>query len=304
MPKERSNRFATRWLTTTSAIVFGVMVVAACTHPSSQGSSPVAVQNTAPAPPLKIALNTEDMGTTSDLSKLSETLKNLFKERRAEHAYRVGMETRTDVAEEERLEKTVYILAEDSVKAAEFLKVVSAVHATGADPVQIPGAVEGLSLAGDRAQEPPRRGEKVRETRDVSLENIRPNPLLLLVAIGKPKRRLPYDGFDVSLNEVRTFDLSVSQEYTRVVIDVYLPQDNDYVVNGKHVEKSNLLAELKVRLAQTLPQRSTAGKTISVLIPDQASTSYASLLVLAEAAHKAGAEVLRLSRGEMALPEK
>jgi hypothetical protein len=90
----------------------------------------------------------------------------------------------------------------------------------------------------------------------------------------------------------------------RIVVDVYLPQDNDYVVNGKHVEKSNLLAELKVRLAQTLPQRSTVGKTISVLIPDTAPTSYASLLVLAEAAHKAGADLLRLNRGEMALPEK
>jgi hypothetical protein len=80
------------------------------------------------------------------------------------------------------------------VKAAEFLKVVSAVHATGADPVQIPGAVEDLPLVGDRVQEPPRRGEKVSETR-VKIEDIRPNPLLLFVTIGKPKSRT-YDGFN------------------------------------------------------------------------------------------------------------
>jgi biopolymer transport protein ExbD len=84
---------------------------------------------------MKLKLNTEDMGTVYDTSKLSTTLAQLFEKRRQERAYRYGMENRTDLPEEERIEKTVFIKAPRSIKYGEVVKVIDAVKGAGANPI-------------------------------------------------------------------------------------------------------------------------------------------------------------------------
>jgi biopolymer transport protein ExbD len=82
-----------------------------------------------------------DMGTVDDMSKLSARLVVLFQERAKNHAYRAEMLTRVDVAEERRIEKTVFIKAPRSISYGEVAKVIDGVKGAGADPV-------GLQLDG------------------------------------------------------------------------------------------------------------------------------------------------------------
>jgi biopolymer transport protein ExbD len=45
------------------------------------------------------------------------------------------METRTDVTEDERIEKTVFVKAPRSLKYGEVVKVIDAIKGAGANPV-------------------------------------------------------------------------------------------------------------------------------------------------------------------------
>lgn len=82
-----------------------------------------------------------DLGTVEDSSKLSSFLASLFKERRANHVYRDEMVLRTDVPEDYRIEKTVFIKAPRSISYGEVAKVIDGVKGAGAEPV-------GLQLDG------------------------------------------------------------------------------------------------------------------------------------------------------------
>jgi biopolymer transport protein ExbD len=82
-----------------------------------------------------------DMGTVDDYSKLSNALVLLFQQRKTNHAYRAEMLTRTDVPEDRRIEKTVFIKAPRSISYGEVAKVIDGVKGAGAEPV-------GLQLDG------------------------------------------------------------------------------------------------------------------------------------------------------------
>ena len=82
-----------------------------------------------------------DMGTVDDYSKLSRALVSLFQQRKTNHAYRAEMLFRSDVPEEYRIEKTVFIKAPRSIPYGEVAKVIDGVKGAGADPV-------GLQLDG------------------------------------------------------------------------------------------------------------------------------------------------------------
>lgn len=82
-----------------------------------------------------------DMGTVDDTSKLSTKLLALFQERTKNHAYRESMLTRTDVPEEYRIEKTVFIKAPRSISYGDVARVIDGIKGAGADPV-------GLQLDG------------------------------------------------------------------------------------------------------------------------------------------------------------
>lgn len=77
----------------------------------------------------------DGMGTVEDSSKLNEALVSLFKQRRTNHVYRAEMLSRTDLPEEYRIEKTVFIKASLLTPYGDVAKVLDGLKGTGADPV-------------------------------------------------------------------------------------------------------------------------------------------------------------------------
>ena len=82
-----------------------------------------------------------DLGTVEDTGKLSAKLAQVFLERKQNHAYRDGMLNRSDLPEDLRIEKTVFIKAPRSIPYGAVAKVIDGVKAAGAEPV-------GLQLDG------------------------------------------------------------------------------------------------------------------------------------------------------------
>jgi len=87
------------------------------------------------SPDLRVKLNQESYGSVNDIEPLSEKLVNIFRERRDQHAYRTGFETRTDVTEDERIEKTLTIKADRKIKYGDVAKVINALKGAGARPI-------------------------------------------------------------------------------------------------------------------------------------------------------------------------
>jgi biopolymer transport protein ExbD len=84
---------------------------------------------------LQLKLNQDNMGSVNDTSALSQKLLQLFRQRADTHAYKQGMETRTDLPENQRIEKTVFVKAPRSVKYGDVVKVIDAIKGAGASPV-------------------------------------------------------------------------------------------------------------------------------------------------------------------------
>ena len=84
---------------------------------------------------LQLKLNQDNMGSVNDTGVLSQKLIQTFKARKDQRAYKVGMETRTDLPEEERIEKTVFVKAPRALKYGDVVKVIDAIKGAGASPV-------------------------------------------------------------------------------------------------------------------------------------------------------------------------
>jgi len=84
---------------------------------------------------LQLKLNQESMGSVNDTGYLSQRLTQVFQQRKDQRAYKPGMETRTDVPEQERIEKTVFIKAPRTLRYEEVVKVIDAIKGAGANPV-------------------------------------------------------------------------------------------------------------------------------------------------------------------------
>jgi biopolymer transport protein ExbD len=84
---------------------------------------------------LQIKLNQESMGSVNDTAFLSQRLAQVFQQRKEQRAYKPGMETRTDVPEQDRIEKTVFIKAPRGLRYEEVVKVIDAIKGAGANPV-------------------------------------------------------------------------------------------------------------------------------------------------------------------------
>lgn len=83
----------------------------------------------------KVELNRLPMGDSSDTSKLTEKLSEIFQLRKQQRAYKPGTETGSDLTEDERLEKTVIIKAARSTTYAQVVKVIDAVKGGRANPI-------------------------------------------------------------------------------------------------------------------------------------------------------------------------
>jgi biopolymer transport protein ExbD len=84
---------------------------------------------------LQLRLNQESMGSVNDTAMLSQKLVQVFQQRKDQRAYKPGMETRADVPEQDRIEKTVFIKAPRGLRYEEVVKVIDAIKGAGANPV-------------------------------------------------------------------------------------------------------------------------------------------------------------------------
>jgi biopolymer transport protein ExbD len=86
-------------------------------------------------PDLQLKLNQDAVGSVNDTGALSQRLTQVFKQRKDQRAYRVGMETRGDLSEDDRIEKTVFVKAPRATKYGDVVKVIDAIKGAGASPV-------------------------------------------------------------------------------------------------------------------------------------------------------------------------
>src|SRR4029079_2269582 len=87
------------------------------------------------SPDLQIKLNQDSMGSVNDTAPLAQRLAAVFKERKETRAYKVGMEARSDVKDDDRIEKTVFVKAPRATKYGDVVKVIDAFKGAGASPV-------------------------------------------------------------------------------------------------------------------------------------------------------------------------
>ena len=87
------------------------------------------------SPDLQINLNQDSLGSVNDTTPLAQKLALTFAQRKEQRAYKVGMETRSDVKEDDRIEKTVFVKAPRAAKYGDIVKVIDAIKGAGANPV-------------------------------------------------------------------------------------------------------------------------------------------------------------------------
>ncbi len=87
------------------------------------------------APDLSIKLNQDSLGSVNDTAPLAQKLVMTFKDRKDQRAYKIGMETRSDVKDDDRIEKTVFVKAPRAAKYGDIVKVIDAIKGAGASPV-------------------------------------------------------------------------------------------------------------------------------------------------------------------------
>ena len=84
---------------------------------------------------LQIKLNQDSMGSVNDPSALATKLQQVFQQRKEQRAYKVGMESRSEVPEDQRIEKTVFVKAPRALRYGDVVKVIDAIKGAGASPV-------------------------------------------------------------------------------------------------------------------------------------------------------------------------
>src|SRR6266446_5363164 len=84
---------------------------------------------------LQVKLNQDAMGSVNDPSALAAKLQQVFQQRKEQRAYKVGMESRSDVPEDQRIEKTVFVKAPRALHYGDVVKVIDAIKGAGASPV-------------------------------------------------------------------------------------------------------------------------------------------------------------------------
>ena len=84
---------------------------------------------------LSIKLNQDALGSVNETTPLAQRLVQVFQQRKETRAYKVGFETRSDLKEEDRIEKTVFVKAPRATKYGDVVKVIDAIKGAGASPV-------------------------------------------------------------------------------------------------------------------------------------------------------------------------
>jgi biopolymer transport protein TolR len=75
------------------------------------------------------------VGSVNDMGGIATWLSDEFTRRVKDGVYKQGYETRGDLPPDERIEKTVFVKAPQSIKYGEVVKVIDAIKGAGANPV-------------------------------------------------------------------------------------------------------------------------------------------------------------------------
>ncbi|GAC1400108.1 MAG: hypothetical protein NVSMB56_15200 [Pyrinomonadaceae bacterium] len=84
---------------------------------------------------LQIKLNNEGFGGVDNTSRLNTKLALIFAERRKNRAFRADAILRDDLAEDMRVEKTVFIKAVRAIEYGAVARVIDGIKGAGANPV-------------------------------------------------------------------------------------------------------------------------------------------------------------------------
>ncbi len=85
-----------------------------------------------------LRLNTENnLGTVEEPEKLIARLSQVFKERTENRVYVDNTELKTNITEDEKIEKTVFIKAPRSTDYGKVVKLIDAVNLSGANPISL-----------------------------------------------------------------------------------------------------------------------------------------------------------------------
>ncbi len=252
-------------------VLLMTVLVAACGLNSSTSNS-----SSRATPPAKIRLNVDDMGMSNDTAKLNKTLIEIFQQRRMNYAFKSGMETRTDLPLDERLEKTVFVRPDRAVKLGEVVKVIAAVGDTDASPILFPAPADSS-------------GQAVLPGTD------KPNPLLLVVSIQGDAAPAPsgqiIDGIPVVLSgKMKGAEGGNANDTSLVVASV--AKDGEYSLDEKPLEKSVLETAIRSRF-QDKPQNERA-----LFVKAGPDVSYGTLEDIIFAGKLAGSELIYLITSE------
>lgn len=87
-------------------------------------------------PDQTLSLNKSDgLGTVSEPGKLRDLLADTFAKRKANHSYSPEGVVATNLPEEERIQKTVFIRAPRSIRYGDVVKVIDGIKGAGANPI-------------------------------------------------------------------------------------------------------------------------------------------------------------------------
>jgi len=76
-----------------------------------------------------------DMGSVYDTNKLSAALVDVFQKREQNHVYKYELRDRSDLPEDTRIEKTVFIKAPRALPYADVVRVLDSLKGAGASPI-------------------------------------------------------------------------------------------------------------------------------------------------------------------------
>ena len=80
-------------------------------------------------------LNRDETGTLANHDELLDRLRAIFEARTQGRTYKPGMEATSDVPEEDRIEKTVYIKVPRGTTFGEVSDLIEDLKAVGANPI-------------------------------------------------------------------------------------------------------------------------------------------------------------------------
>ena len=85
-----------------------------------------------------LKLNNEaDFGSADETEKLVQKLAGIFQKRTENHDYSAEAELNTNLTEDEKIEKTVFIKAPRAIDYGRVAKVIDAVKTAGANPISL-----------------------------------------------------------------------------------------------------------------------------------------------------------------------